>query len=79
MTPEMEEQVRTAALRCLAERKAHQPHHKLKNDALRAGSPMFYYCEICGWLAAIMHEEHVAPVPKFCYDCDWMKEQGYIE
>ena len=67
------------ALQHLAKRKRDNANKKrVDNRALRAESPMYYYCEECGWQMALP-ESHVCPVPKHCHECEFLKSQGWIE
>ncbi len=65
-------------LNALEVRKANRPE-QIKNQLLHAGSPMYYYCRECGHLAAIMSETHTAPVPKFCPECQSLKDLKIID
>ena len=51
------------------ERKAYWANReRVDNSKLPAGSPVFYYCKLCG-AEITMSEIHVAPAPLFCPDC----------
>lgn len=67
-----------AALKALAERRAHQPKH-IDNGSLYAGSPMYYYCRSCGWLAACLPEDHLESPPHYCRECELLKDHGWLE
>ena len=41
---------------------------RVNNATLPAGSPMFYYCRLCG-AEMTRPEDDVEPAPKFCPDC----------
>jgi len=39
-----------------------------RNSELQAGSPLYYYCRLCG--AEMMEpESHQYPAPRLCADC----------
>lgn len=67
-----------AALKALAKRRAHPPK-RINNADLYAGSPMYYYCTSCDWLAATLPECHLGPAPKLCRDCDDLKKRGWLK
>jgi hypothetical protein len=67
------------ALAKFAERKANAPE-KIDNAQLPAGSPMYYYCGLCGVLVAVKPEDWWEdPPPKLCSECTELKEAGLIE
>lgn len=41
----------------------------IDNASLRAGSPMYYYCQLCRLLAAMFSESHTSAVPTHCQFC----------
>lgn len=58
----------TAALKRLAHR-LDNPVRQVDNGSLHAGAPMYYYCRLCGHLAATMSEGHWGSPPKHCKEC----------
>lgn len=71
-------QMKTAALRALEERRAHRPK-RIDNAALHAGSPMYYYCTSCGWLADTLPENWFLGKPKsLCGECQAMHDLGWL-
>ena len=50
---------------------------KIDSSTLYAGSPMYYYCRMCGLLAATLPESHIEPAPRHCEPCKVMVNQGY--
>lgn len=50
---------------------------KINNATLYAGSPMYYYCRLCGLLAATLPETHSCPAPRYCEPCDRMLDQAF--
>ena len=67
-----------AALKALADRRKHPPK-RIDNGSLYAGSPMYYYCKSCGWLAAELPEGHGGRPPALCSECQALKELGWLE
>lgn len=41
---------------------------RVDNGSLRAGSPMYYYCRLCG-AQMVLSETHTCAVPRYCTDC----------
>ena len=66
------------ALAALEERKKNRPK-KIDNASLYAGSPMYYYCRVCGSLAAVLPETHNEIPPRLCPLCEELKEKGWLE
>jgi hypothetical protein len=53
----------------LAQRRARwSGYARQDNSKLYAGSPMFYYCRICG-AEIVLSETHIEPAPWFCTEC----------
>jgi hypothetical protein len=50
---------------------------QVDNSALYAGSPMYYYCHLCGLEAAVLPETHQETPPKYCKECQEMVDHGY--
>lgn len=50
---------------------------QIDNGSLYAGSPMYYYCRLCGLLAATLPETHTCAAPKHCGPCKEMIAAGY--
>lgn len=64
----------------LAERKeANSKIPRVHNAELPAGSPMHYYCQLCGVETDVLPEEHPSPPTKFCYPCQKMMDAGWSE
>jgi len=51
---------------------------KKNNAMMHAGSPMYYYCQICDQ-EMILPESHTCPAPTHCDECKSMKNKGWIE
>jgi hypothetical protein len=43
-------------------------HPRVDNAKLHAGSPMYYYCRLCGQ-QIVLPETHLQMAPWFCEDC----------
>lgn len=52
-------------------RRQNKPDH-IDNSSLYAGSPMYYYCRDCGWLAVILPEAHREAPPRLCLECQYL-------
>lgn len=65
------------AMKALEKRQANPPE-RVDNASLHAGSPMYYYCRLCGHLAATLSESHWGAPPKLCSDCQHMKDMGWL-
>lgn len=57
-----------AALKRLAKRLATQPE-QINNATLRAGSPMYFYCRLCGHCSDILPESYTTSPKKYCDEC----------
>lgn len=51
---------------------------RIDNADLPAGSPMYFYCQECGDLAAVLSEGFTQRVPRFCSPCQRLFEAGLI-
>lgn len=49
---------------------------RIDNRTLHAGSPMYYYCRMCGGEMSLP-EAHDPPAPSHCDDCRSLREQGW--
>lgn len=63
----------TIALEKLAERIKTKPT-PVDNSSLYAGSPMFFYCKVCGHPSDTKDESYVTPPLKYCGPCQELKE-----
>ncbi len=43
-------------------------HKRINNASLYAGSPMYYYCRLCG-AEMVLPEAHICMAPRYCTDC----------
>lgn len=69
---------REQSLEALKDRRAHPPE-QIDNASLYAGSPMYFYCRSCGWLADTKPEEYLTSPKKLCDACQRMKDLGWLE
>jgi hypothetical protein len=72
-----DEQQRALALAALADRRANAPQ-RIDNASLPAGSPMYYYCHVCGHLTAELPENwYDTPPPELCDPCQELVDRGW--
>jgi NAD-dependent SIR2 family protein deacetylase len=58
------------ALKALYERrKKSKLEIKIDNSSLPAGSPMYFYCHMCGQLAEVLPEDFTSKPKKHCDEC----------
>ncbi|HXV27131.1 MAG TPA: hypothetical protein VD862_03880 [Candidatus Paceibacterota bacterium] len=68
------------ALRALQERITRAGKEKrVDNSSLYAGSPMYYYCGMCGGLSDVLPESHSERPRRRCGPCQEMLNAGYSE
>lgn len=61
------------AIKRLKERLQNKPE-QINNASLYAGSPMYYYCKLCGHTAAVLPESHWERPPSHCKECKDLKD-----
>ena len=66
------------ALENLQKRKDNKPE-QINNATLYAGSPMYFYCQMCGHLSDVKPESYTTPVKKLCDECEEIKKEGWVE
>ena len=72
------EEWRSVALKKLAVRAERAKKEKKVNNAyLYAGSPMYYYCRICGVQTDVLPESHVERPKRYCDDCEELRAAGF--
>lgn len=49
------------------------PVKQINNSRLYAGSPMYYYCQLCGWQSDKLPESHAGLPKKHCDDCEALR------
>ena len=64
-------------LEALAERQAKGIKDQINNSDLHAGSPMYYYCDMCPDLAHAVPETYFGKIKKYCPACQEMVDKGY--
>ncbi len=70
MTIDIKDKPALARLRIRLENKPTQ----MNNSSLPAGSPMFFYCEICGHESDRLPESYTTSPNKLCTPCRELKE-----
>jgi hypothetical protein len=66
------------ALAALAVRiKKSKLEKKVDNGSLYAGSPMHYYCRICGLTSDVLPESHIGQPRRYCAACQELVDHGY--
>jgi hypothetical protein len=63
----------TLALQKLSER-LHNPETQIDNGTLQAGSPMYFYCQLCQHLADVKPESYRDSPKKYCKLCQELKD-----
>lgn len=56
------------------QRRMKNPPKQINNSALHAGSAMYFYCVICGWLSDELPESYTCSPKKYCGPCRELKE-----
>ena len=64
------------ALDALARRLSDQPK-QWDNSALPAGSPMFFYCKVCGHTADVLPESYWGRPAQHCTQCQELLDLKY--
>ena len=49
-------------------KKRNAKKERVDNASLYAGSPMYYYCRLCG-NEMVLPESHMSMAPRYCDDC----------
>lgn len=62
----------------LSWRQENQPE-QIDNATLHAGSPMYFYCRVCGWLSDVKGESYIIPPAKLCKECMAIKEENWLK
>lgn len=66
------------ALAAFEKRKANPPE-QVDNSSLYAGSPMYYYCRMCGHQSDVLPESHLSRPRQLCIDCQLIKDMGWFD
>ena len=53
------------------------PPTPIDNASLYAGSPMYFYCILCGGISDILSEDYMGSPRKICADCQELKDNGW--
>ena len=72
MTPKEE------ALAAFRKRK-NNPPTQIDNASLYAGSPMYFYCHLCGHESDVLPEDYTWKPKKICSACQTMKDMGWFD
>lgn len=59
-------------------REANKDKKRINNSSLPAGSPMYYYCKICGE-EMVLPEDHDCNAPSKCDECQILVDFGWLE
>lgn len=69
------------ALAALAQRKANVPP-QINNASLYAGSPMYFYCQLCGHQSDVVPELYIPShnyPKKYCAACQPIVDAGWLD
>ncbi len=62
----------TRAIERLAERRKNPPK-QIDNNLLWAGSPIYFYCRLCGYESDRLPESYMCAPKQYCHECDDLK------
>ena len=65
------------AIEALKQRVANKPK-QIDNATLRAGSPMYFYCRICGHLSDTLPENYINPPSCMCEECNALGKKSWL-
>jgi hypothetical protein len=60
------------------ERKVNPPK-QINNASLYAGSPMYFYCGMCGHESDVLPESYTCAPKHLCSKCQTMKNMGWFD
>lgn len=66
------------ALIAFKKRKDNPPEH-INNASLYAGSPMYFYCMMCGHESDVLPESYLCTPKHLCTECQKMKDMGWFD
>lgn len=79
MAVKLSQEAKDAAVRSFDERRENHPEH-VDQGTLPAGSPMTFYCRLCGWISDIMPEDYFLSTPRrICSECAGLIEHSLID
>lgn len=79
MPEELSQEAKDQALRSFDERRENPPEH-VDQGTLPVGSPMTFYCRLCGGISDVMPEDYFLGTPrKVCTECTAMVEYGLLD
>ncbi len=76
--PQAVKKGKAAMLKALHDRRANPPE-RIDNASLYAGSPLYFYCLSCGWLADTVPENYITRPARLCLKCQELKDLGWLE
>lgn len=53
------------------------PPTQIDNSSLYAGSPMYFYCALCGGTSDVLPEGYLGRPRRICVACQEMKDNGW--
>ena len=65
------------ALAALTVRRKKVPE-QIDNGSLYAGSPMYFYCSVCGHESDCLPESYMTTPKHLCTPCQEMRDKGWI-
>jgi hypothetical protein len=66
------------ALAQFRERK-NNPPKQINNASLYAGSPMYFYCRLCGHESDVLPESYTCRPKSLCGKCQTAKDMGWFD
>lgn len=75
----MNEELHNTTLAALEHRQANRPE-RIRNDTLPlpAGSPMYFYCRVCGHESDVMPENYTSNPRSVCTECQLLVDNGWL-
>ncbi|MFC1638925.1 hypothetical protein ACFL26_01490 [Patescibacteria group bacterium] len=75
--PKLDDAERAELLAALEKRReSSRRKPRIRNEMLRAGAPVFFYCIGCGCNHATLQENYIMPPPRLCRDCKKLYVHG---
>lgn len=60
-------------------KEANSKKERINNSSLPAGSPMYYYCALCGDHTETLPESHVKRPKTTCDPCKILRDHGLVD